>query len=69
MSNTYYGGVPIEQVDFDKEYEKELIQLKEQIKSLEERKKSKGEKFNSRYWTLKLNRANKALQESQITLD
>ena len=69
MSNTYYGGIPIEQVDFDKEYEKELIQLKEQIKSLEERKKSKGEKFNSRYWTLKLNRANKALQESQITLD
>lgn len=69
MSNTYYGSVPIEQVDFDKEYEKELIRLKEQIKSLEERKKSKGEKFNSRYWTLKLNRANKALQESQITLD
>ena len=69
MSNTYYGGIPIEQVDFDKEYEKELIQLKEQIKSLEERKKSKRAKFNSRYWTLKLNRANKALQESQITLD
>lgn len=69
MSNTYYGGIPIEQVDFDKEYETELIQLKEQIKSLEERKKSKGAKFNSRYWTIKLNRANKALQESQITLD
>ena len=69
MSNTYYGGVPIEQVDFDKEYEKELTQLKEQIKSLEERKKLRGAKFNSRYWTLKLNRANKALQESQITLD
>lgn len=69
MSNTYYGGIPIEQVDFDKEYEKELIQLKEQIKSLEERKKSKGAKFNSRYWAIKLNRANKALQESQITLD
>lgn len=49
MSNTYYGGIPIEQVDFDKEYEKELTQLKEQIKSLEERKKSKGAKFNSRY--------------------
>lgn len=69
MSNTYYGGIPIEQVDFDKEYEKELTQLKEQIKSLEERKKSKGAKFNSRYWVIKLNRANKALQESQITLD
>lgn len=69
MSNTYYGGVPIEQVDFDKEYEKELIQLKEQVKNLEERKKSKRAKFNNRYWTLKLNRANKALQESQITLD
>lgn len=51
MSNTYYDGVPIEQVDFDKEYEKELIQLKEQVKNLEERKKSKGAKFNNRYWT------------------
>ena len=64
-SSIFYGGVPIEQVNFDVEYEKELAQLKTQ----EEKKKSKGSKFNSRYWTIKLNRANKALQDAQVTLD
>lgn len=29
--STFYGGVPIEQVDFNVEYEKELTQLKIQI--------------------------------------
>lgn len=68
-SSTFYGGVPIEQVDFDVEYEKELAQLKIQIEQIEQKKKVKGSKFNSRYWTIKLNRANKALQDAQITLD
>ncbi len=67
--STFYGGVPIEQVNFDVEYEKELAQLKTQIEEIEEKKKSKGSKFNSRYWTIKLNRANKALQDAQVTLD
>lgn len=65
----FYGGVPIEQVDFDKEFEKELKQLKAQIDFIEKKREAKGSKFNSRYWTIKLNRANKSLQESQITLD
>lgn len=68
-SSIFYGGVPIEQVDFDAEFEKELTQLKAQIEQLERKKESKGSKFNSRYWTIKLNRANKALQDAQITLD
>jgi hypothetical protein len=68
-SSTFYGGVPIEQVDFDAEFEKELAQLKTQIEEIEEKKKSKGSKFNSRYWAIKLNRANKALQDAQVTLD
>lgn len=68
-SSIFYGGVPIEQVDFDVEYEKELAQLKIQIEQIEQKKKAKGSKFNSRYWTLKLNRANKALQNAQVTLD
>ena len=25
MSNTFYGGIPVEQVDFEKEFDKELI--------------------------------------------
>lgn len=68
-SSIFYGGVPIEQVDFGVEYEKELAQLKIQIEQIEQKKKVKGSKFNSRYWTIKLNRANKALQDAQITLD
>lgn len=67
--STFYGGVPIEQVDFDAEFEKELIQLKAQIEQLEKKKESKGSKFNSRYWAIKLNRANKALQDAHVTLD
>ena len=64
-SSTFYGGVPIEQVNFDVEYEKELAQLKIQIEQIEQKKKAKDSKFNSRYWTIKLNRANNA----QVTLD
>lgn len=67
-SSIFYGGVPIEQVDFDAEYEKELAQLKARIEQIEEKKESKGSKFNSRYWTIKLNRANKALQNEKVTL-
>lgn len=67
--STFYGGVPIEHVDFDAEFEKELIQLKAQIEQLEKKKESKGSNFNSKYWTIKLNRVNKALQDAQITLD
>ena len=68
-SSIFYGGVPIEQVDFNVEYEKELTQLKIQLEQIEQKKKVKGSKFNSRYWTIKLNRANKALQDAQVTLD
>ena len=68
-SSIFYGGVPIENVDFDAEYEKELAQLKAQIEQIEKKKEVKGSKFNSRYWTIKLNRANKTLQEAQIILD
>lgn len=68
-SSIFYGGVPIENVDFDAEYEKELAQLKAQIEQIEKKKEVKGSKFNSRYWTIKLNRANKTLQETKITLD
>lgn len=68
-SSIFYGGVPIENVDFDAEYEKELAQLKVQIDQIEKKKEIKGSKFNSRYWTIKLNRANKTLQEAQIILD
>lgn len=68
-SSHFYGGVPIEDVDFEKEYNTELEALKRQISDLEQRKIEKGDKFNYRFWTLKLNRANKALEQGDVSLD
>ena len=68
MSCNLYGGVPIEQVDFEKEFDKELEILTNHINELKTRKYT-GKKINYHYWTLKLNRANKALEVGQVTLD
>lgn len=68
MSNTFYDGIPVEQVDFEKEFEKELAQLTDHINQLKA-KKDTGKKINYQYWTLKLNRANRALEVGTITLD
>lgn len=68
MSGHLYGGVPIEQVDFEKEFDKELETLTNHINKLKARKYT-GKKINYHYWTLKLNRANKALEEGQVVLD
>lgn len=67
MSSHFYGGVPIEQVDFEKEFNKELEQLTDTINELKARKYT-GKKINYHFWALKLNRANKALEAGQVTL-
>ena len=38
MGSIFYGGTPIEQVDFEKEFEKELQQLTDNINQLKVRK-------------------------------
>lgn len=68
-SSIFYDGVPIDKVDFEAEYSKELSNLLAQVSKLTKKQSEKGSKFNYRYWTIKLNKANKALEESQITLD
>lgn len=68
MSGHLYGGMPIEQVDFEKEFDKELETLTNHINELKTRKYT-GKKINYHYWTLKLNRANKALEVGQVVLD
>lgn len=68
MSGHLYGGVPIEQVDFEKEFEKELEILTNHINLLKTRKYT-GKKINYHYWALKLYRANKALEVGQVVLD
>lgn len=69
MSGIFYGGIPIEQVDFEKEFDKEIAILEEHIRELKARKKMKDIKNkNYQYWAIKLNRANKALEVGQVTL-
>ena len=68
MRNIFYDGVPIEQVNFEKEFDKELETLTNHINGLKARKYT-GKKINYHYWTLKLNRANKALKVGQVVLD
>ena len=69
MSCTFYGGVPIEQVDFEKEFDKEIAILEEHINELKARKKMKDiRNKNYHYWAIKLHRANKALEVGQVTL-
>lgn len=62
-----YGGVPINEVDFEKEFDKELEQLKQTIEMLEQRKQANDIAHN--YWTLKLHNANKALDQGTVSLD
>lgn len=67
MSGIFYGGTPIEQVDFEKEFDKELEILTNRINELKVRKYI-GKKLDYHLWTLKLNKANKALEIGQVTL-
>ena len=62
-----YDGTPIEQVDFEKEFDKELETLEAHLNALKARKHD-GRKINYHIWTLKLNKANKALEVGQVTL-
>lgn len=67
MSSHFYGGVPIEQVDFKQDFNKELEQLTNTINELKARKYT-GKKINYHFWTVKLNRANKALEVGKVEL-
>lgn len=67
MGGTFYGGVPIEQVDFEAEFDKEIAELTNRINELKARKRMSDIK-NYQFWTIKLNRANKALEVGQVTL-
>lgn len=69
MNGELYGSVPVEQVDFEKEFDKEIAILEEHLNELKARRYSKDIKNkNYHYWTLKLNRANKALEVGQVVL-
>lgn len=60
MGSNFYGGTPIE-------FEKELQKLTDNINQLKVRKYT-GKKIDYHYWTLKLNKANKALEAGTVSL-
>ena len=69
MGNTLYNGVPVEEVGFEEEFDKELALLQSNIEEMLRRKAEKGDKFNYHFWAIKLSRANKAMEMGKVTLD
>lgn len=67
MSKIFYDNKPVEQINFEREFVKELEILENKINELKEKRRT-NEKFNYYLWTSKLNRANKALEVGTITL-
>ena len=68
MKKFFYDGIPIDKVDFEKEFEEELEQLTDNIKKLKA-KKYAGKKMDYRYWAIKLKNANIALEVGSVTLN
>lgn len=59
----FYGGVSIDEIDFDKEFDRELQALKDRVAYIESRKS-----VNNRYWAMKMAKANRCLEEAEISL-
>lgn len=65
----FYNGIPIDQVDFEQEFNKELAILEEHIAHLKAKQSCKDiRNKNYQYWALKINRANQALEVGQVVL-
>ena len=60
MNKMFYNGLPVEEVDFIKEFERELTELVERMEQIKLRQEINKD-FNYQYWTTKFARANKDL--------
>ena len=65
-SGIFYNGVPIYDVDFEAEFEKELAELQNNIKQLDFDKIRKKDKFNYSLWAYRLNRANSMFKNVEV---
>lgn len=65
-NGTFYNGVPIDDVDFEAEFEKELAELQNNIKQLDFDKIRKKDKFNYALWAYRLNRANSMFKNVEV---
>ena len=68
MSKIFYDNKPVEQINFEREFNKELEMLEDKINKLKEKRRT-NEKFNYYLWVSKLNKANKALEVDKITFN
>ena len=66
MSKIFYDNKPANQINFEREFVKELEMLENKINELKEKRRT-NKKFNYYLWTSKLNSANKALEVNTIT--
>lgn len=66
ISKIFYDNKPVEQINFEREFNKELEMLEDKINKLKEKRRT-NEKFNYYLWTSKLNSANKALEVNTVT--
>lgn len=66
MSKIFYDNKSANQINFKREFIKELEMLENKINELKEKKRT-NEKFNYFLWASKLNSANKALEVNTIT--
>lgn len=68
-SNIFYGGIPIDEVDFEKEAAKELALLESHIAQIKEKlEKAKPGTYDYQYWTIKMRDANKRLEVGTVSL-
>lgn len=69
MESILYGGIPINEVNFEEEFNRELAILESKVEELKMRQTCKDVKNkNYMYWTMKMRNANKALEVGQVTL-
>lgn len=67
-NNHFYNGIPIDKVDFEAEFNQEFAELLNKLSDLKLREET-GKRINYHYWTIKLHRANKALEVGKVSLD
>lgn len=68
-NSVFYDGVPIDEVNFEKEALKELTLLENNITNIKDKlQKAKTDSYDYQYWTIKMHDANKRLEVGTITL-
>lgn len=67
MESILYGGIPINEVNFEEEFDRELAILESKVEELKMRQTCKDVKNkNYPYWVIKIRQANQALEVPMV---